>query len=76
MFSQCVVQYSIAATNLLPLIWCAACLKRAPPPRYFVSLSSAVMQPLNFLQHSSIVPLQKRLMQATLSVNLDNYVHC
>ena len=32
MFSQCVVQYSTAGTNLLPLIWCAACLKRGPPP--------------------------------------------
>jgi hypothetical protein len=32
MFSQCVVQYSTAGTNLLPLIWCAACLKRVPPP--------------------------------------------
>ena len=72
MFSRCVVQYSAAGTNLLPLIWCAACLKRTPPPRYFVSLSSAVMQPLNFLQCSSILSLQKRVTQATLNVDLDN----
>jgi len=74
MFSQCVMQYSTAGTNLLPLIWCAACLKRAPPPTLFcfpIVRGNAAAKLSTALFCCATAETRNA---STLGVDLDNYV--